>query len=136
MSKKIQDLANFLDVTDLTYNENGAQVFSRKAKAALKDIAKQLKLHPAKVDFNRGGIAGSGEASLMGMFDEKVGICIKIDANLNVPVIMYRAIKNMKDFTGGGNYYLKTKDLHDENQVLIQKLEKVREWAKWQNYTS
>lgn len=90
----------------LEYNETGKARFERASKKYLRNLAKQLELKEFEVRFNRGGIAVSGDAILMGMWGDGNGIYISINQFGGRPVFMYRSIKHMKDYTGGQNLYI------------------------------
>lgn len=92
---------------------NGAKrTFLNVGRTFLRALAKDLCLRDYKVTSNAGGIAASGDCTLMGMW-ESGGIYI----NLSQPVcggdrvMLYRTIRHMKDYTGGYNRWLTRRDL-------------------------
>lgn len=91
---------------------NGVKrTFLNVGRTFLRTLAKDLALQDYKVTSNAGGIAVSGDCTLMGIWDEG-GIFI----NLSQPcggnqVLLYRSILHMKDYTGGYNHWLERGDL-------------------------
>ena len=81
--------------------------FHTKSAAFLRSLSKYLGFKESKVTNNYGGIAVSGEITLMGMWDEGNGLYLQISQ----PVMcwqsfLYRSISHMKDYTGGENQWL------------------------------
>ena len=81
--------------------------FHTKSAAFLRALAKDLGFRESKVMNNYGGIAVSGEITLMGMWGENNGLYLQISQ----PVMcwqsfLYRSISHMKDYTGGENRWL------------------------------
>jgi len=87
---------------------NGAKKqFHTKSAAFLRVLGNDLGFKEFKVKNNHGGIAVSGEITLMGMWDEGNGLYFQ----LNQPWqpfdgFLYRSIKHMKDYSGGHNQWL------------------------------
>lgn len=107
---------------NLSYNNALQTQFEKLSKAALRELAKQLPFTEVKVSFNRGGIAVSGDAHLMGMFDNGTGLYITINAPLfgvNAMSFLYRTITHMKDYTGGQNNFM-SDSMIEEERVLIR----------------
>ena len=90
------------------YRANGAKkVFHSKSVAFLRAMGKDLGFVDFKVTSNPGGIAVSGEITLMGMWEEGNGLYLQLFQSVtNLSAFMYRHIKHMKDYTGGPNRWL------------------------------
>lgn len=90
------------------------QIFLREGKAFLRALAKDMELRDAKVYANPGGIAASGECSLIGVW-ESGGVYIQISqpAYDRERVLLYRTVKHMKDHTGGRNLFLTRRHLEE-----------------------
>lgn len=94
---------------------NGAKrVFLNTGKVFLRALSKDLGLRAAKITSNAGGIAVSGDCTLMGMW-EHGGIYVNISqpACGGELVLCYRSIRHLKDYSGGYNHWLKREDLRD-----------------------
>ena len=120
--KKLNALYTFMQTNGkkLSYNYELQQEFEKLSKAALRELAKQLPFVESKVSFNKGGIAVSGDAHLMGMFENGTGLYITINAPWgggNAMNFLYRTIKPMKDYTGGMNNYMSDSDIVNEEVV-------------------
>lgn len=91
---------------------NGAKkTFLNLGKVFLRAIAKDLGLRDAKVTSNPGGIAISGDCSLIGMW-EKGGVYITLSQFCGGKyVLLYRTVRNLRDYTGGCNQFLTADDL-------------------------
>lgn len=82
-------------------------VFLNTGKVFLRALAKDLGFMKSKVSANPGGIAVSGDCSLIGMWEH-----IGLDIQLSRPcfqvedVLRYRTIWNIKDHIGGRNQYI------------------------------
>lgn len=85
------------------YNEEAKEMFGKHAKAYLKKLAKELGIS-GPVSWNKGGIAGSGDISLKGMFNSGNGVYVLISYP-NWHGIMFRSIKDANDSTGGPNQW-------------------------------
>ena len=87
---------------------NGAKkVYLSKSAAFLRALGKDLGFEDFIVTANPGGIAVSGEITLMGMWSEGNGLYFQINQPWQpFGGFLYRSIKNMKDYTGGYNQWL------------------------------
>jgi hypothetical protein len=87
---------------------NGAKKqFHTKSAAFLRALGNDLGFTEFKVTNNHGGIAVSGEITLMGMWGEGNGLYFQMFRSVtNRREFLYRTIKNMKDFSGGYNQWL------------------------------
>lgn len=92
---------------------NGARkTFLHLGKVFLRALSKDLGLRDAQIKSNPCGIAVSGDCSLIGMW-ENGGIYV----NLSQPccdkerVLLYRTVRNIRDYSGGRNNILTVKDL-------------------------
>ena len=87
---------------------NGAKKqFLSKSAAFLRALGNDLGLKEFKVTTNPGGIAVSGEITLMGMWGDDNGLYFQINQPLQpFNAFLYRSIKNMKDYSGGHNQWL------------------------------
>jgi hypothetical protein len=120
--KNMRRLAELLS-HDLSYilgeRESGPngdkKVFLNTGKTFLRALAKDLGLAEYKVSANPGGIAVSGECSLIGIWSNSgnSGIFIEISQPCydKERVLLYRAVKHIKDYTGGYNRFLRRCDL-------------------------
>lgn len=117
--KNMRKLADLLSY-DLGYiwgeKERGPngdkKVFLNTGKAFLRALAKDLGLRDVKVCDNPGGIAVSGECSLIGMWDAG-GIYIMLSQPCydRERVLLYRTVRHKSDYTGGKNHFLTRSDL-------------------------
>lgn len=107
---KMHELVKLMEYTDLSYNDSQKRIFLNLAQAVLKQISTKLNLKECKIRSNIGGIAVSGDAVLMGMWDDDNGIYIIISQGSHKP-FMYRTIKGMTDYTGGHNNWLDYDDM-------------------------
>ena len=92
---------------------NGAKrTFLNVGRSFLRALAKDLCLRDYKVTSNAGGIAVSGSCTLMGVWDEG-GIYIELSrpACSGNHMLLYRTVRNMKDYTGGYNHWLNRESL-------------------------
>ena len=91
------------------------KVFLNTGKTFLRALAKDLGLVEYSVSANPGGIAVSGECSLIGIWSNsgRTGIYIQIDQPCydKERVLLYRTVKHIKDYTGGYNRFLYRRDL-------------------------
>ena len=87
---------------------NGAKkIFHTRSKAFLRALGNDLGFTDFKVTNNYGGIAVSGEITLIGMWGEDNGLCLQLFQSVTLKQdFMYRTIKHMKDYTGGTNQWL------------------------------
>lgn len=81
--------------------------FLDKGKRFLTQLGKDLGFTEMKVFKNPGGIAVSGEVTLMGMWSEGNGLYVQLsEPALSDWSVLYRQIRHLKDFTGGGNQFM------------------------------
>ena len=85
----------------------GKKVFLNTGKAFLRALAKDLGLQEYKVSDSPGGIAVSGDCSLIGMWSGS-GIYIMItQARFGLEeLVLYREVRHIKDYSGGSNRFL------------------------------
>ena len=93
------------------------QSFGRTGKKAFKELAEYLGLKEYDVNFNPAGPAVSGDLRLMGMFTSDKGIYLSMNKDGMLSGILYRSIKNMKDFSGGSNNYFPENDLNYPEKI-------------------
>ncbi len=94
---------------------NGAKrVFLNTGKVFLRALSKDLGLRAAKITSNPGGIAVSGDCTLMGIW-ENGGIYVNISQPIcgGDRVVLYRTVRHLKDYAGGYNHWLRLEDLRD-----------------------
>jgi hypothetical protein len=109
---------------------NGAKKqFHSKSAAFLRALGNDLGLKEFKVTSNPGGIAVSGEITLMGMWGEGNGLYLQIFQSVtNMRYFLYRTIRNMKDYSGGANQWLHLNLFAEGNyEHLISILLKLKE---------
>jgi len=107
----------------LSYNAQLKAQFKTLSMAYLRKLKSELQFTECKVSFNAGGIAVSGDAHLMGMFSNGIGVYITINEswnNRNSMTFLFRTIKNMKDYTGGPNNYFN--DEHLQGEVVMNNI--------------
>lgn len=105
---KLLQFAEFVASHDTINAYDGIEVkakFGRLGKQAFKELAEYLGLKEYDVRYNKGGIAVSGDLTLMGMYEPEKGIYISMNKDGFGPGVLYRTISGMKDFTGGSNNY-------------------------------
>ena len=87
---------------------NGAKkVFHTKSAAFLRTLGNDLGFKEFKVTNNHGGIAVSGEITLMGMWSDGNGLYFQLNQPFRpFNAFLYRSIKHMKDYSGGRNQWL------------------------------
>lgn len=139
--KNMRKLADLLS-RDLGYihgeRESGPngdkKTFLKTGKTFLWNLSKDLKLCDSKTSTSPGGIAVSGECSLVGMWDD-VGICVQIgQPNYDRErVLLYRTVQSMDDRTGGQNHFLTLRDLQrmSYSQLLFQMSALKKEGARY-----
>lgn len=116
--KELQEMANLILNEDLSYNEDGKRKFKKCSLKFLTKLGKKLELRNIRVDFNPGGIAVSGDAHLIGMWDDEHGVYVSIGQSCAKDCsFMYRTIKHMKDYTGGNNHYIPLDKLDDFDYI-------------------
>ena len=106
---KLKSFAQFLShyKTIDGHDNDGAlkETFGKMGKAAFKQLAAYLGLKELTVDFNKAGVAVSGDLTLMGMFTPEKGIYISFNKDGYSNGVLYRTISHMKDYSGGSNNY-------------------------------
>ena len=117
MDKKIERLVKAMKA-DSSYNEVNKKEFKLAATGFLKELAKNLNFTEVKVSFNPGGVAVSGDATLMGMYNENEGVYISFNSDGLDGAIMFRPIKSMKDYRGGNNVWFNLKDKPSISKVV------------------
>lgn len=111
-----------------SYHEENKAKFHRLAMAAMRELAGQLGFGgESSVRWNAGGIAGSGDVMLMGMWTAGNGVYISLNNDMTACYgdFMFRSIKHMKDYTGGFNCWAKFAELGTE--AFIEKLKRLKE---------
>ncbi len=110
MGKFLNQLAYMmLSKEEANYNASFKEQFKKVGKRAMIELADLLELKEVDIDFNPGGIAVSGDLSLMGMWGPENGVYVMMNKDFpNAPwgQVLYRSIKHMKDYTGGPNQWL------------------------------
>ncbi len=106
---KLKKFAEFISkYATIDGNTDGGKAkatFGRLGKQALKQLAEYIGLSESKVDFNKAGVAVSGDLTLMGMFEPENGIYISYNKDGIQDRVLYRTITHMKDYSGGQNNY-------------------------------
>lgn len=134
--KNMRKLADLLG-RDLSYiwgeREGGPngdkKVFLNTGKAFLRALSKDLGLQDVSVGSNPGGIAVSGESTLMGMWQTN-GLYVQLSQPCfdRENVLLYRTIRHSKDYSGGRNLYLTRRDLAEMSYLdLLFMLAAMRE---------
>lgn len=92
---------------------NGSKkVFLHVGRFFLRALAKDLGLRDATVRVNPGGIAVSGECTLIGMWEAGgIYICLDQPACGGNKVLLYRTVRHGKDYTGGYNHFITCHEL-------------------------
>ena len=108
---------------------NGAKkTFLNMGKVFQRALSKDLGLRDATVSSNPGGIAVSGDCSLIGMW-ENGGIYIHISQPCcnKERVLLYRTVRNIRDYSSGHNNFLTVEDLRKLSySELLEKLGALR----------
>ena len=117
--KNMRRLANLLS-HDLGYiwgekecGPNGEKkTFLHLGNVFLRALAKDLGLHNVTIRANPGGIAVSGECTMIGMWEEN-GVYVGItQTHISKPMaIVYRTVRHAKDYTGGHNNWISVEEL-------------------------
>jgi hypothetical protein len=123
--KKLNTLLAFMHTNggNLGYNHDLQTQFEKLSKAALRELTTQLPFTEVKVYFSKGGIAVSGDAHLMGMFDNGTGLYITLSEpsfSGGAMTFLFRTITSMKDYTGGSNNYMNSSDI--ENETVVRRI--------------
>ena len=117
--KNMRRLAGLLS-QDLSYiwgeresGPNGAKKqFLSTGRAFLRELGKDLGLRDAKASSSPGGIAVSGDCTLMGMWHTNgLHVTLSQFCSDRDSVLLYRTIRHSKDYQGGRNLYLTRRDL-------------------------
>ncbi|HBA47016.1 MAG TPA: hypothetical protein DCZ91_04300 [Lachnospiraceae bacterium] len=89
---------------------NGAKKqFQTKSATFLRALGRDLGFQECKVTNNYGGIAVSGEITLMGMWSGGNGLYLQLSQSaIGWQSFLYRQISHIKDYTGGRNQWLPT----------------------------
>ena len=124
LEKLVRFLLDYPAVDGFMDNGSVKKTFNRLGRKAFSELAKFLGLNDYKVDFNPGGIAVSGDLTLRAMVTPHVGIYLQLTHDGLGNQVLYRTIKHLKDYTGGGNNYFKMTDLRGPQRVkeLINRL--------------
>lgn len=134
--KNMRRLAELLG-QDLSYiwgeKENGPngakKQFLNTGRTFLRALGKDLGLRDAEARSNPGGIAASGDCSLIGMWQTN-GLYVHLSQPCfdRERVLLYRTVRHSKDYTGGRNLYLTRRDLAEMSYPdLLFLLASVRE---------
>ncbi len=134
--KNMRKLADLLG-RDLSYiwgdREGGPngdkKVFLNTGKVFLRALSKDLGLRDVNVSSNPGGIAVSGESTLMGMWQTN-GLYVQLSQPCfdRENVLLYRTIRHSKDYSGGRSLYLTRRDLAEMSYLdLLFMLAALRE---------
>lgn len=132
--KYMQRLAELVK-QDLTYihgekesGPNGAKKeYLQVGKSFLRAMAKDLGFVESKVLTSPGGIGVAGDISLMGMWSVGNGIHVYIHEDNFTGCIMYRSIRNLKDFSGGRNQHLPHGYLLRRYEDLLRKFMELKQ---------
>ena len=102
---------------------NGAKkTFLNLGKVFLRALAKDLGLRDAKITANPGGIAVSGDCTLIGMWnDNGIYICLSQFCGGKY-VLLYRTVRNIRDYSGGHNHFLTPDDLRELSYPALLKM--------------
>ncbi len=108
---------------------NGSKkVFLNVGKTFLRALAKDLGLRDATVSAKPGGIAVSGECTLIGMWETGgIYICLYQSAGGGNDVLLYRTVRHCRDYKGGYNRFLSRRDLEGGSYAhLLETLSRLR----------
>ena len=139
--KNMRKLADLLG-RDLSYiwgeRESGPngdkKVFLNTGKVFLRALSKDLGLQEVSVSSNPGGIAVSGESTLMGMWPTN-GLYVQLSQPCydRDRVLLYRTIRHSKDYSGGRNLFLTRRDLAEMSYLdLLFLLAALREESAYE----
>ncbi len=126
--KDLKLLYKWMNGRTFEYNQEAKDRFKERGLATMRKLAKQLKLREFKVSFNAGGIAVAGDLYLQGMFNDEIGIYVKISQGIFrslEPECSYRTIKSMSDHSGGANNWAKSEVDFERLPSLIYNLCKI-----------
>ena len=107
--RNMRRIADLLD-KELSYNEENKSEFLNKSRTFLRNLGKDLGLSDMKVSIIQGGIAVSGDCTLIGVWGN-TGIYICISKFLFGDAILYREARHTKDYAYGTNRYIRQQDL-------------------------
>ena len=87
--------------------DGSKKAFLNTAKVFLRALARDLGLHDVTVSGNSGGIAVSGECSMIGMWEDS-GLYVSISqpACGSGKVLLYRTVRHSRDYKGGYNHFI------------------------------
>lgn len=108
---------------------NGSKkVFLNAGKAFLRALSKDLGLRDVTVSANPGGIAVSGECSLIGMWETGgIYVCLYQSVGGGNDVLLYRTVRHCRDYKGGYNRFLSRRDLEGGSYAhLLETLSRLR----------
>lgn len=88
------------------------KTFLNVGKTFLRALGKDLGLRDVKVVSNAGGIAVSGECTLIGMWEDS-GIYISVQQPycMGQDLLLYRTVRHIKDYKGGYNNFVSRREL-------------------------
>lgn len=99
-----------LDTKSVAYNEELKAQFQRVGKAGLKEFAIALeatgRVKNCKLDYNKAGIACSGDFHVRGDFSEGGSFDFFFNLDGFNRFFTYRKTTNQRDYTGGRNIYM------------------------------
>ena len=104
------------DGVDVGYDEQMKAEFGATAKRFAREVVKHMGFKEFDISWNAGGIAVSGDVIIRGMYNDNNGAYVVISTPSNHG-IMFRTIKNMRDYTGGNNNWLKLSMFENEKKV-------------------
>lgn len=96
----------------------------RKGKNALKKLANLLELEEIDVYFNPSGMIDGGYLTLIGMKGEK-GIYVNLSCSGLGGDILYRTVKHIKDYTGGSNNFLSSRDFVSDPEGCVERMRRL-----------
>ena len=108
ISRKLSRLFYILTEYSLPYHSDNKEMFGKEGVSIMKSLAKYLKAKSFDVSYNKSGIACSGEVYASMMFTDEIGVYFTIQQDSfggKKYNILYRTIKHLKDYSGGGNNY-------------------------------
>lgn len=85
------------------YNEELKAEFARKGKAALKEFSSMFPGLPVEINYNKAGIAMSGDFHFKVMLTPEKGVDCFFNLDAFGSCLTYRTIKSFKDYSGGVN---------------------------------
>jgi len=90
------------------------KVFLDTGRVFLRALGKDLGLRESTVSANPGGIAVSGDCSLIGMWQGN-GLYVQLSQPCcdRERVMLYRTVRHSRDYTGGHDLYLARRDLEE-----------------------